>query len=81
MSKKLLEIHNLKASIDNKLIINNFNLEINEDEIHVIMGPNGSGKSTLSKILAGHPSYSVNNGNILFDSKDLLSMSPEKKIT
>jgi Fe-S cluster assembly ATP-binding protein len=79
MSKKLLEIHNLKASIDNKLIINNFNLEINEDEIHVIMGPNGSGKSTLSKILAGHPSYSVNNGNILFDSKDLLSMSPEKR--
>jgi Fe-S cluster assembly ATP-binding protein len=60
-----------------KLIINNLSLAINKGEIHVIMGPNGSGKSTLSKILAGHPSYEVLNGEISFDNKNLLDMEPE----
>ncbi len=77
MTNKLLEIKTLKASINNKLIINNLNLSINKGEIHVIMGPNGSGKSTLSKILAGHPSYKVIEGEINFDSKNLLEMDPE----
>ena len=77
MNNKLLEIKNLKASINEKLIINNLNLTINKSEIHVIMGPNGSGKSTLSKILAGHPSYQVLNGEISFDNKNLLEMDPE----
>ena len=52
----ILELDQLQASIDDKLIINDFNLNIGEGEIHVIMGPNGSGKSTLSKVLAGPPS-------------------------
>ena len=73
----LLDLKNIDASIGNKQIIKNFNLKINKNEIHVIMGPNGSGKSTLSKILAGHPSYSVDNGTIEFCEKDLLDMSPE----
>lgn len=77
MNKKILEIINLKASIEDKLIIKNFNLEIKKGEIHVIMGPNGSGKSTLSKILAGHPSYLIEDGEIIFNSKELLEMSPE----
>lgn len=73
----VLNIKNLKASIESKEIIKNLNLQVKEKEIHVIMGPNGSGKSTLSKILAGHPSYSINEGEIFFDSKNLLEMSPE----
>lgn len=73
----LLKINNLEASIEKKKIINNFNLEIFENEIHVIMGPNGSGKSTISKILAGHPAYEITNGSIFFNEKDLLTMSPE----
>ena len=75
--KILLDLKNIDASIENKQIIKNFNLKIEKNEIHVIMGPNGSGKSTLSKILAGHPSYSVDNGTISFCEKDLLNMSPE----
>jgi Fe-S cluster assembly ATP-binding protein len=75
--EKILKIRNLKASIEEKLIIKDFNLEIKKGEIHVIMGPNGSGKSTLSKILAGHPSYSIQEGDIFFNTKDLLLMSPE----
>ena len=77
MTEMLLDLKNIDASIGNKQIIKNFNLKINKNEIHVIMGPNGSGKSTLSKILAGHPSYSVDNGTIEFCEKDLLDMSPE----
>lgn len=77
MNQTLLEIKNLEASIENKQIIKNFNLTINKNEIHVIMGPNGSGKSTVSKILAGHPAYNVQGGEINFTQKDLLDMSPE----
>ena len=77
MNETLLELKNIDASIENKQIIKNFNLTIEKNEIHVIMGPNGSGKSTLSKILAGHPSYSVDKGTISFCEQDLLAMSPE----
>ncbi len=47
----LLEIRNLKASIEGQLILNGINLTINPGEVHAIMGPNGSGKSTLAQIL------------------------------
>jgi Fe-S cluster assembly ATP-binding protein len=75
----ILDIENIEASIDEKSIIKKFNLKIRENEIHVIMGPNGSGKSTLSKILAGHPSYNVDEGNISFCNQNLLELSPEKR--
>ena len=77
MNETLLELKNIDASIENKQIIKNFNLTIKKNEIHVIMGPNGSGKSTLSKILAGHPSYSVDKGMITFCEQNLLEMSQE----
>ena len=76
---KILELNNLKASIEDKVILDNFNLTVGEGEIHVIMGPNGSGKSTLSKVLAGHPSYEVNNGIINYINENLLEMSPEER--
>jgi len=79
MKNTILNIENLEASIDNKKILKNLNLTINEKEIHVIMGPNGSGKSTLSKIIAGHPSYLVEKGKIKFLDKDLLELSPEER--
>ena len=77
MNKTLLNVQNLVASIDQKTIIKNFNLEIKENEVHVIMGPNGCGKSTLSIILAGHPAYTIIDGSIRFNEKDLLDLSPE----
>jgi len=73
----LLEVNNLEVYIEKKQIINNLNLQIKPHEIHVIMGPNGSGKSTFSKVLAGHPSYTVTKGEINFGRKNLISMSPE----
>ena len=77
MNEVLLDLQNIDASIENKQIIKNFTLKIKKNEVHVIMGPNGSGKSTLSKILAGHPSYSVDKGSLVFCNKNLLEMSPE----
>ena len=79
MNENLLSITNLKAEINEKLIIKDLNLNVKKNEIHVIMGPNGSGKSTLSKILAGHPSYLIKEGTISFNSKNLLEMSPEMR--
>lgn len=75
----ILKIENLEASIEKKQILKKLNLEIKENEIHVIMGPNGSGKSTLSKIIAGHPAYEVTNGKIFFETKNFLDFSPENR--
>ena len=62
----ILEIKNLQVSINENEILKDLNLKVNNGEIHAIMGPNGSGKSTLSKVLAGHPAYTVLNGDILY---------------
>ena len=75
----LLEIQNLQVSINNNEILENFNLTVNKGEIHAIMGPNGSGKSTFSKVIAGHPSYSVLTGNIFFKGASILDLEPEDR--
>ena len=73
----LLEIKNLRVTINENQILKDLNLKINTGEIHVIMGPNGSGKSTLAKVLAGHPIYSITNGDILFKGSSILELEPE----
>jgi Fe-S cluster assembly ATP-binding protein len=75
----LLEVKNLNVSIDDNKILKNFNLKINKGEIHAIMGPNGSGKSTFSKVLAGHPAYSVVDGEIFFKGLSILDLEPEER--
>lgn len=75
----ILEVIDLKASINDNEILKNFNLKVNKGEIHAIMGPNGSGKSTFSKILAGHPAYNVMSGNILFNGLDIIELEPEER--
>ena len=79
INNTLLEIKELKVSINENIILNNLNLKVNKGEIHAIMGPNGSGKSTFSKILAGHPAYSILNGDILFKGLSILELKPEER--
>ena len=75
----LLEVKDLHAGIDGKEILKGLNLQVNVGEVHAIMGPNGSGKSTLSKVLAGHPSYEVISGEVLYDGNDLLELEPDER--
>jgi len=73
----MLDIKNLHASIAGKEILKGINLHIDAGETHAIMGPNGAGKSTLSAVLAGNPAYTVTEGEVKFNGKDLLKMAPE----
>lgn len=75
----MLKVKELKASVEGQQILKGINLEVNAGEIHAIMGPNGSGKSTFANVLAGNETFEVNSGEILFEGKDLLSMSPDDR--
>ena len=75
----MLEIRNLYASVEGKEILRGINLTVNAGEVHVLMGPNGSGKSTLSNVLVGNPQYTVTEGSITFNGKDLLAMPAEDR--
>ncbi|MBV9957283.1 MAG: ATP-binding cassette domain-containing protein, partial [Acidobacteria bacterium] len=75
----MLEIRNLHARIGENEILKGISLKINKGEVHAIMGPNGSGKSTLAKVLAGHPSYEVTEGEVLFEGRNLLELAPDER--
>lgn len=69
-----LEIKNLTVQIDNKLVIEQLNLEVDFGSLHVLMGPNGSGKSSLAAVLMGHPSYQVLTGEIWFKGQNIVHL-------
>ncbi len=75
----MLQIKDLKVSVEDKTILNGINLEIKPGEIHAIMGPNGSGKSTLANVLAGREEYEVTGGSITFEGEDLLEMEVDER--
>jgi len=75
----LLEIRNLHAKIADREILRGIDLAVNPGEVHAIMGPNGSGKSTLAQVLAGRDLYQVTEGEVLYDGRNLLELSPEDR--
>lgn len=79
MSTPLLSIKNLKASVEEKVIIEDFSLEVKPGEIHAIMGPNGAGKSTIAKVLAGHPSYEVEAEELILQGDSLVDLDPQER--
>lgn len=74
-----IEIKNLNVNINDKNILNNYNLVINKGEIHAIMGPNGTGKSTLSKVIMGSPNYVITSGDILVDGTSILEKATDER--
>jgi Fe-S cluster assembly ATP-binding protein len=77
--KAMLEIKNLHAKAGCVEILKGINLTMKPGEVHAIMGPNGSGKSTLSNVLAGRETYVVTEGEVLYEGRNLLEMSPEDR--
>ena len=75
----LLDIRNLHAGVEGKQILKGVDLQVRRGEVHAVMGPNGAGKSTLGGVLSGRPSFTVTEGSVSFDGRDLLAMSPEER--
>ena len=76
----MLEIKNLQAGVEGKMILNGIDLSINAGEVHAIMGPNGSGKSTLAQVLAGREGYDISAGSVSYKGQDLLDLGPEERV-
>lgn len=74
-----LKLKNLYISVGGKSIVQGLNLEIKPGEVHAIMGPNGSGKSTLANTLMGHPKYTVTEGAITLNKKNITEEKPDKR--
>jgi Fe-S cluster assembly ATP-binding protein len=78
-AEPLLIIKNLHAKVGDTPILRGIDLTVRRGEVHAIMGPNGSGKSTLAHVLAGRDGYQVTAGEVTYDGKDLLGLSPEER--
>lgn len=70
----MLKIENLSLQVEDKVLLENFNLEIKDGEIHAIMGPNGIGKSSICKAIMGDSKYEITEGKILYNGIDMKDM-------
>ena len=75
----MLQIKDLTVRVENKIVLDRFNLIINDGEVHVIMGPNGVGKSTLTKVIMAEPNYEVISGDIIYDNESILKLTTDER--
>jgi len=75
----MLKIKNLSVAVEDKEIIHDVNLTIQNGETHVLFGPNGAGKSTLLMAIMGFPKYKVTRGSISFKGKDITGLTVDER--
>ena len=75
----MLKIEDLSIKINERKILNGFNITIGDGEVHAIMGPNGTGKSTLSKVIMGSPDYNLESGKIIFNDEDISGFEVDER--
>lgn len=76
----MLKIRNLRVFVDEKNVVKDVDLSIAKGEVHALMGQNGSGKSSLAFAVAGHPTYVIESGEIVFRGKDFLVLEPNERV-
>ena len=72
-----LSLKSVSLKLDNRQILKDVSLEINEGEIVSVLGPNGAGKSTLLNVLSGD--ISPDSGNTTYDNKQLNKISIQER--
>ena len=72
-----LSLKSVSLKLDNRQILRDVSLEINEGEIVSVIGPNGAGKSTLLNVLTGD--ISPDSGNTTYDNKQLNKISIQER--
>lgn len=75
----LLEIKNLHAKVEDKVLLKGINLQLKHGEVHAIMGPNGAGKSTLGNVLSGKPGYEVTEGEVLLNGQNIFELDVSER--
>jgi Fe-S cluster assembly ATP-binding protein len=73
------DLHVAPAAKPDQEILKGIDLTVGKGEVHAIMGPNGSGKTTLAYALMGHPAYVIKGGEVLWQGRDLLKLSADKR--
>ncbi|PLX23853.1 MAG: zinc ABC transporter ATP-binding protein [Salinivirgaceae bacterium] len=53
MNSNLIELRDLNVAYDGKVVLNNVNITVTEDDFIGVIGPNGGGKTTLVKVILG----------------------------
>ena len=77
----ILEIKDLKLTLDNRTILNNLNIDFWEGHIHAVVGPNGAGKSTLSATIMGLGGYRGFDGDIVFENESIKNLPVDQRAT
>ena len=72
-----LNLESVSLKLDNRQILKDVSLEINEGEIVSVIGPNGAGKSTLLNVLTGD--INPDSGEIFYDDKQLKQISIQER--